>query len=275
MIIDTQNNNSFIELEISEQHLQSILTENFNIIFPELRFLDSEFVLQGDVQQFGVSGRIDILALNIKNQRLVIFELKTTHSKNILLQALDYSDFIDQHLESILPRFVNLSKEEINLLLRKRNEPEIILIAKNFTHPTIRRAEKITNYIRLYNYRYYQNGLVQLTSIVDSREENRKIQIDFNNKSSNTSPEETVSLIKELLKLGLVNSDYYKIESGLLKFNPTKLYKSYKDYVLDRNEIPLSKTDFFNNIKSSVSFQGNINSIRFGENRTSAMKLKI
>lgn len=275
MIIDTQNKTVYIEQNISEQTLQDILIQNFELFFPSLKLLESEFVLQGDVRRFGMSGRIDILALNKKNNQLVIFELKTNHSKNILIQALDYTDFIEIHKKNILHQIKNITKTELDILLKNQNQVEIILIAKKFSHPTFRRVEKINQSIHLYEYKSFENNLLQLTETGKLNKEQKLSQNINEIRKVDLTAVEILSIIKGLLELGLVSSDFYKIESGILTFNPTQIYKSYIDFILDQNEIPVSKSDFFKILKQSDSYLGNPSSVRFGKKRTSAMRLKI
>ena len=52
------------EIEISEKELQNLIVKNFDLLFPNLKLLNVEFKLKGDVRLIGVSGRIDILALD-------------------------------------------------------------------------------------------------------------------------------------------------------------------------------------------------------------------
>ena len=62
MIFDIRTKEKNEETEISEKKLQSLIVENFNIFFPELKIIKSEYSIKGNVRLFGMSGRIDILA---------------------------------------------------------------------------------------------------------------------------------------------------------------------------------------------------------------------
>ena len=108
MIIDTLNKKKYKKQNISETKLQKLIIENFEVIFPQFRILKSEKTIEGDVRQFGTSGRIDILAFNPVNLELIIFELKKKHSKNILFQAFDYVDFIEENLEKVVSQIKDL-----------------------------------------------------------------------------------------------------------------------------------------------------------------------
>ncbi|MFL3664039.1 MAG: hypothetical protein ACJ04Q_08555 [Flavobacteriales bacterium] len=274
MILDLKNKTLSKKIPLKEKDLQRLITDNFEVIFPEYRLLESEFILQGDVRQFGVSGRIDILAFDSEQKRLVIFELKTTHSKNILIQALDYLDFLELNEKNILYRIKNLSRFEIENLLNKRNKPEIVLIAETFTHPTLRRVDKLHHSIRLFKYSAFENNLFHLKNIIDENKPQKHINFKTN-QNYNLDFNEIVLTVKELFELGLVSSNYYKIESGTLIFNPTYVYNAYVQFFLDNNQVPLSKTDFFEGLKRSESYLGKISSVRFDNKRTSAIKMKI
>lgn len=274
MILDTKRQTVAEEIRISERELQKLVTDNFDRLFPEYRLLETEFILQGDVRQFGVSGRIDILAFDPSGKRLVIFELKTTHSRNILIQALDYLDFLEIKGAGLFHRIQNLSRDEADCLLSDGNLPKIILIAENFTHPTLRRVERLKQPIKLFEYSVFENGLLQIKPVAD----NDKVDTLINpHTTPNVNPKlnEAAVIVKDLLGLGLVDSNFYKIESGAITFNPTMVYKSYVEYSLSISEVPASKTEFFNGIKKSELYLGNFSSVRFGKRRTSAMKIKL
>lgn len=274
MILDTKNKTLSRRRTLSEKNLQNLIADNFETIFPEYRLLETEFALQGDVRQFGISGRIDILAFDFDQKRLVIFELKTTHSKNILIQALDYLDFIELNEKNILHRIKNLSRLEVEHLLKKRNKPEIVLIAETFTHPTLRRINKLDQPIKLFEYSAFENDLIHLNSIVGPSESAKPIKFQSKQNSRQTISQ-VEATVKELLELGLVDPNFYKIESGALTFNPTNIYNTYVQFTLDNNQVPLSKTDFFEGLKKSDSYLGNKSSVRFGNKRTSGIKMKI
>ena len=158
MILNINNNSKHSEISITENFLQKNIVKNFNILFPEYRILNTEYKLQGDVRKFGISGRIDIFALNLSDYRLAVFELKKDNNKNVLFQAIDYTDFISENYNLIILSSVNLSIEEKDKLLKSKLKPEIILIAKNFSHPTIRRIENVENKIRLIEYKAFENN---------------------------------------------------------------------------------------------------------------------
>jgi len=45
MILNTITKEQFEEVEITESNLQNLVIENFQILFPDLRLIESEFIL--------------------------------------------------------------------------------------------------------------------------------------------------------------------------------------------------------------------------------------
>lgn len=272
MLIDTLKKERHTKQNISENKLQELIVENFGIIFPELKLIKVENTIRGDVRQFGINGRIDILAFNPKNYAFVIFELKKKHSKNILFQVYDYVDFIEENLEIVVSRIKNLTPKEKQRILEKREKPKIILIANEFLHPTIRRVKRLEDNIILYEYNYYSNGSFRINRLTTDEKYSRKIKnIPINNEhKDNIFP-----IVKDILENVIIEDKYYKIESNRLIINPTKLFNSYQDYYKESQIIPLSKTDFFTSLKMSTEFIEYKKNIRFNNNSTSAMIFRI
>ena len=271
--INTKEKNE--ETEISEKKLQSLIVENFNIFFPELKIIKSEYSIKGNVRLFGMSGRIDILAYNPAEYNLVIFELKKEHSKNIIIQAIDYSDFIEENSELIVSRIDELSIKEKKIVLQLKNPPKIILIANSFHHPTIRRAKSLTNEISLYQYIFYSNQLLQFEEIKDNSKIKERIEnVSSSSESLNHIPK-IIEIIKTLIGLDLLNERYYKIEGGKLTANQTHLFKSYEKYYIEKEMDFLSKIDFVKSIKESKKYIGNTKGVRYKNNNTSGIIINL
>lgn len=271
MIFDIKTKVKNEEIEISEKKLQNLIVENFNLFFPKLKIIKSEYSIKGNVRLFGMSGRIDILAYNPIEHNLVIFELKKEHSKNIIIQAIDYSDFIEQNLELITSRINELTFKEKKIILQLNKPPKIILIANSFYHPTIRRAKKLANEISLYQYKYYSNELLQLEEITDNSKIRERIEsVTSSSESLNHIPK-IIEIIKTIVGLGLLSERYYKIESGKLIVNQTHLFKSYEKYYTEKEINFLSKNDFVRSIKESNKYIGNTKGVRYKNNNTSGI----
>jgi hypothetical protein len=271
MIFDIKTKVKNEEIEISEKKLQNLIVENFNLFFPKLKIIKSEYSIKGNVRLFGMSGRIDILAYNPIEHNLVIFELKKEHSKNIIIQAIDYSDFIEQNLELITSRINELTFKEKKIILQLNKPPKIILIANSFYHPTIRRAKKLANEISLYQYKYYSNELLQFEEITDNSKIRERIEsVTSSSESLNHIPK-IIEIIKTIVGLGLLSERYYKIESRKLIVNQTHLFKSYEKYYTEKEINFLSKNDFVRSIKESNKYIGNTKGVRYKNNNTSGI----
>jgi len=275
MIFDIEKKLKNEELEISEKKLQDIIVENFNLFFPKLKIIKSEYSIKGNVRLFGMSGRIDILAFNPIEHNLVVIELKKEHSKNIIIQAIDYSDFVEENLELIISRINELTFKEKKIILQLSNPPKIILIANSFHHPTIRRAKRLSNEISLFEYKYYSNELFQLEEIRDNTKIRERLEnVSSSSESLNHVPK-IIEIIKTIIGLGLLNERYYKIESGKLIANQTHLFKSYEKYYKEKEMDFLSKIDFVKSIKKSKKYIGNIKGVRYKNNSTSGIVINL
>lgn len=85
------------QIDKSEKDLNKFICDNWKNLFPKLTFIASEFPLKGNVRSIGTNGRMDILAYNSQTKRFVIFELKKDYDRNIIEQAADYRDDIQDN----------------------------------------------------------------------------------------------------------------------------------------------------------------------------------
>uniref|UniRef100_UPI00404AA639 hypothetical protein n=2 Tax=Flavobacterium sp. TaxID=239 RepID=UPI00404AA639 len=240
------------EIEISEKELQNLIVKNFDFLFPNLKLLNVEFKLKGDVRLIGVSGRIDILALDEKKNQIVIFELKKKQSNHIIVQAIEYSDFIEDNLELIVLKIDNLNSEIKKQIIRTNKKPRLILIANKFLHPSVRKVYSLQNEIQLIQYKYFHPDILELDLLSDKQ--NLEDLVIY----SNSDVDKSISVLKEiveLIKIGLFKFDKdFVIEDGKIFFNGTNCYSIYRDYSLEKNISPISKSDFINNLKNDKNF---------------------
>ncbi|MBI3258942.1 MAG: hypothetical protein HYZ54_05650 [Ignavibacteriae bacterium] len=160
--IFSSNNKKFLKsVNKSESELNRFLSENWNDFFPHLKFIKSEFSLEGNVRSRGTAGRIDILAFNPQSKKFVVIELKRDLDKNIRNQASDYKDFVEDNFANIylltiqkynvnLPKFTEISKETIDL----------ILISKEFNNLDVDKAKKSKGEITLIRYMWFEEELL-------------------------------------------------------------------------------------------------------------------
>ena len=274
MILNINNNSKHSEISITENFLQKNIVKNFNILFPEYRILNTEYKLQGDVRKFGISGRIDIFALNLSDYRLAVFELKKDNNKNVLFQAIDYTDFISENYNLIILSSVNLSIEEKDKLLKSKLKPEIILIAKNFSHPTIRRIENVENKIRLIEYKAFENNLLYFETICNKNDNNKIVFYKSEeHKFENIDSSNVNLIIKESIKN--LDESYYLIDTNVLVINPTILYNSFKQISSKFDLIHLPRSKFMKLIRESEFYIKERNAIRFKSFNTSAILIKL
>lgn len=158
----SSNNKKFLKsVDKSEAELNRFLSENWNDFFPQFKFIKREFTLDGNVRSKGTAGRLDILAFNPKSKKFVVIELKKDLDKNIRNQASDYKDFIEDNFADIyllstqkydveLPKFNEIAKDNI----------EIILIAKEFSHLDVDKAKKSKGEITLIRYMWFEDELL-------------------------------------------------------------------------------------------------------------------
>ena len=274
MILNINNNSKHSEISITENFLQKNIVKNFNILFPEYRILNTEYKLQGDVRKFGISGRIDIFALNLSDYRLAVFELKKDNNKNVLFQAIDYTDFISENYNLIILSSVNLSIEEKDKLLKSKLKPEIILIAKNFSHPTIRRIENVENKIRLIEYKAFENNLLYFETICNKNDNNKIVFYKSEeHKFENIDSSNVNLIIKESIKN--LDESYYLIDTNVLVINPTILYNSFKQIPSKFDLIHLPRSKFMKLIRESEFYIEERNAMRFKSFNTSAILIKL
>lgn len=276
MILDTKNNIIYNEIEISENELQQILKKNFEIIFPDFTFISDEFSIQGDVRMFGMSGRIDIIAYDKIENRLVIVELKKNHTKNILIQALDYSDFIEENYEKIIMKLKTLSLKKRKNLIKESKPPKIILIAKEFLHPTVRRSKNLTNEIILFNYKMFSDGIfsIERANGISKSKNNNLIKVSNENRD-NFNNQSIIQLIKNIIDSKIIDEKYYLVRDEVLIINPTRLYNAFGNFYVNSGFMLISKKDFMKKLKSSESFLDYRKSMNFKNNCTSVVLMRM
>lgn len=143
-VLSLTNKRNLIPINNKEKDLQKLITENWELIFPHLLFIKSEFELVGKVRsKDDKSGRIDILAFNSSTKSFVVIELKRDFNRTILGQASDYREFIEDNFD----RIYLLVAEKFDISLPKyseidRDNTETILVAKSFSDTDINKAKK-------------------------------------------------------------------------------------------------------------------------------------
>lgn len=126
--------------ELSESDLEFIIREQPHLIEPGLRFVAS--------QRKAGRGPLDLLLVDSGNA-LVVAELKVVRSDEMLLQALDYFDYVYSNLERLA-----LAYEVKGIKIDPYQEPRIMLIAPDFSQLLMNRCKWLKCRIDLYRFRY-------------------------------------------------------------------------------------------------------------------------
>lgn len=197
------------QVQKSESELNNFLTNHWKYIFPNFKFIKSEFRLNGNVRSNESSGRIDIFAFNPKTRKFIVFELKKEFDKNISQQASDYKDFLEDNFEKIylettqkfgieLPRYHEIEKEQI----------EVIFIAQKFTQTHISSAKKRSN-VTLIKYFWFENNL---------------FLIDYVNNDPDDEEKQNTEKIKKIKKIIDGKDELSEIEMFFYKKEKSKIY---------------------------------------------------
>jgi len=125
--------------KIPESELEQIIKNRISLIEEELQVVDNQINTY--------RGPLDILAVD-KDGTLVVMELKVVESDDMLMQAIDYYDWIRENVDT-LRRMYEARKININY----KKIPRIILVAPSFSESLIRRARYINIDISLYQFK--------------------------------------------------------------------------------------------------------------------------
>ena len=133
-------------LEISEGELESFVKLSLDNIETGLTLIDTQ------VNTY--RGPLDILAVDSEGC-LVVIELKVKKNDDMLFQAVDYCDWVQQNIDSVSRMYRNIHpKVEVNY----KKPPRIMLIAPSFSSSLKRRAKYLDISIDLYIYRLIEIG---------------------------------------------------------------------------------------------------------------------
>lgn len=124
------------KVELSEQQLEDLVRRYVNNIEEGLKYITH--------QNFTDSGRLDVLMVDSGNA-LVVAELKVIESDGMLMQAIDYYDYLSTHVEAI----ARLYKEHH---IDPRQTIRLFLIAPSFSQSLINRCKWIDVPISLFSY---------------------------------------------------------------------------------------------------------------------------
>ena len=127
---------SYKKLDVSEQQLEDLVRWHAGKIEEGLDFLDHQKQASG--------GRLDVLLVD-SGKSLVVAELKAVQDDGMLMQGVDYYDYVSSHVEA----FARLYKTH---KIDPTQEVRLFLIAPWFSQTLINRCKWINLPISLFTY---------------------------------------------------------------------------------------------------------------------------
>ncbi|MCK4340699.1 MAG: DUF91 domain-containing protein [Phycisphaerae bacterium] len=130
----------YTRAELAERELEDRIRRHPHLIEPGLQYLEH--------QRQTSSGRLDVLFVD-SNQTLVVAELKVIEDSYMLIQALDYFDFVADKIEGF-------ARLHANHQIEVERYPRLMLIAPSFTPVMINRCRWLNPDIQvsLFVYQY-------------------------------------------------------------------------------------------------------------------------
>lgn len=124
------------KVDVSEQQLEDLVRQHTGTIEEGLGYVDH--------QKQAAGGRLDVLMVD-SGKALVVAELKVVQDDGMLMQGVDYYDYVRSHVEA----FARLYKAH---LVDPTQEVRLFLIAPSFSQALINRCKWVNLPISLFNY---------------------------------------------------------------------------------------------------------------------------
>jgi hypothetical protein len=126
----------FTRADISEQELEDLVRLHAEMIEEGLAYVDH--------QKPAAGGRLDVLMVD-SGRSLVVAELKVTQDDGMLLQGLDYYDYVSIHVE----RFARLYKSHA---IDPTQKVRLLLVAPAFSQALVNRCKWLSPPISLFTF---------------------------------------------------------------------------------------------------------------------------
>jgi len=123
-------------VEVSEAVLEDLMRQSPELIEPELKYVDH--------QAFTTRGPLDVLLVD-SGHSLVVAELKVVEDDGMLLQGLDYYDYVLRNLEGFVRAYQHHK-------IDPEQEPRLFLIAPSFSVTLLNRIKWIRIPISLFTF---------------------------------------------------------------------------------------------------------------------------
>ena len=127
---------SYKKIDVSEQQLEDLVRRHAGTIEDGLGYVDH--------QKQAAGGRLDVLMVD-SGKSLVVAELKVVQDDGMLMQGIDYYDYISSHVEAFA-RLYNTHKVD------PMQEVRLFLIAPSFSQTLINRCKWINLPIFLFTF---------------------------------------------------------------------------------------------------------------------------
>ncbi len=126
----------YTKTDVSEQQLEDLIRRHAGLIEEGLVYVDH--------QKPAAGGRLDVLMVD-SGKSLVVAELKVTQDEGMLLQGLDYYDYVSMHLES----FARLYKAH---MINPTQQVRLFLVAPSFSQALVNRCKWLDLQISLFTF---------------------------------------------------------------------------------------------------------------------------
>lgn len=126
----------YTKVDVSEQELEDIVRRSADLIEEGLVYVDHQKQTAG--------GRLDVLMVD-SGKALVLAELKVIQDDGMLLQGVDYYDYVSAHVES----FARLYKD---YLIDPTQQVRLFLIAPSFSQTLVNRCKWLDLPISLFTF---------------------------------------------------------------------------------------------------------------------------
>src|SRR3990172_3974597 len=126
----------YTHVDVSEQQLEDLLRQHVDLLEDGLRYIGH--------QRLTESGRLDVLLVD-SGRSLVLAELKVIEDDAMLLQAIDYYDYVSSHLETLARLYSGFSIDPTQPV-------RLFLVAPSFSQALIVRCKWIDVPISLFEY---------------------------------------------------------------------------------------------------------------------------
>lgn len=124
-------------IEVTERQLEDLIRQGADLIEEGLRYIDH--------QRTTDRGPLDVLMVDSGNA-LVVAELKVVEDDTILVQGIDYYDYVSRNVEGLSRIYKDFS-------IQPEQSPRLFLIAPSFSVTLINRCKWIDIPISLFTYK--------------------------------------------------------------------------------------------------------------------------